>query len=464
MPADINIRPEIALGVKSYDPMTNISNMLGVANAAQEYQKARELLPYAIEAGKAQSSTAQTQAQQQALALKKAQELYQPEVQRSQAETRTAQAGAGSAELKLTGEKAQIGRNIAGALATDKVIREGKDPVAIMGLLSQAQQDMINNGLSPSEALAAIAPFAHAAHQNPQAIAPALENVVRQAAGPATQASLQTPQLVQGTNGPALYTSGTGQLSQPNIQGMQQQQPVQQPQGGNQLPYPVRKAGDLRPYAPTEAADEKAGQIYRQGLVQRQRDLTSAERNANEVISTATKLEKEAFFDKGGIAGNMERKLRMWASSEEYDQLAKDLANQTLSNSKALGGGDSVAGLNMNEVANGTIKVPPSVLIQIANRAKADMQNIDLQAKAANKFQQKNGDNNMAAFNQMWRDNSDSLLFQAMAINKSKIPEKEKKDQINKLFKDMSPEDIASFKTKKQNIDRMVNGDFSGIQ
>ena len=45
MPANINLNPEIALGVKQADPMTNLSSMLNTANAAQEFQQAQQVNP-----------------------------------------------------------------------------------------------------------------------------------------------------------------------------------------------------------------------------------------------------------------------------------------------------------------------------------------------------------------------------------------------------------------------------------
>jgi hypothetical protein len=230
------------------------------------------------------------------------------------------------------------------------------------------------------------------------------------------------------------------------------------------LSYPVRKAGDLSPLAPSEESDRKYQQTQRQSLLDRQRALTDAERVSDEVIKIAEELKKEAFFTKGGIAANLERKLQMFAQSEKYDQLAKDLANQALQNAKVLGTSDSVAGLNMSEAATGSIKVPPDVLIEIARRNKASQVNIDLQAKAKDAFYKQFGDNNGATFDQVWRNNSESQLFEAMSIDKSKMPYKEKQEAYKKLFKNLTSQDLANFKTKKANIEAMVNGNFTGVK
>lgn len=479
---EINLDPKISLGLTPVNPIANLGQVLQTAGAIQDFQKAKELLPYAIEAGKAQSSSAKTAAEKALIELKKAQELYQPEIEAGKAQSRTAQATAGSAELKLGGEKAQVARNIAGAYATHPIVVEGKDPVAMMGLVAQMQQEMINSGLTPTEALTAVAPLSLAVHTNPKMLETALQTAVKQAAGPATQAVLQTPTLTSAAGAPATFTAGTGQIAPAAISGAEQSYPAPQnaPQaapagqpakpasgtlsiGGLQLPYPIRKAGDIRPFAPSEAVDTEVQQKHRVSLLNRQRDLASAERVSDEVIKTAEKLEKESYFSKGGIAGNFERKLRLWVSSETYDQLAKDLANQALANANALGTSTTVGGLDMSKAATGSIQIPPEVLIEIARRNKADQTNIDLQAKAKQQFSQQFGDNNGATFDQIWRNNSDSRLFEAMSIDRSKMSAKEKTAAFAKLFKDMSPEEKADFKRKKANIDAMTNGNFAGV-
>lgn len=71
--ADINLKPEIALGIQSSNPLTSLGQTVQTAAGLQEFIKARELLPYAIEAGKAQTQTAKTQAEKALLELKQSQ-------------------------------------------------------------------------------------------------------------------------------------------------------------------------------------------------------------------------------------------------------------------------------------------------------------------------------------------------------------------------------------------------------
>lgn len=232
--------------------------------------------------------------------------------------------------------------------------------------------------------------------------------------------------------------------------------PSQRPTIGNvPLPYPVRTAS--QPYAPepTEAADQAAGQGYRTRLIEAQGGLPQSRRNVEEVIKQATGIGENLKFPSGGVLGRLEQKVLMAMKSDEYDMLAKDLANMALSNTKAMGGvGNTVAGLDMQAVANGTVKVPTSVLINIARRVQADQTNIDMQANGAQKFAQQYGDNNIKAYQQLWNANADSKIFEVMNIYKDVTDPTKRKFEIEKLL-GSDPAKRQEFYNKYQNIKKL---------
>ena len=241
-----------------------------------------------------------------------------------------------------------------------------------------------------------------------------------------------------------------GQPGQPG--GMPGQKPVI---GNVAMPYPVRSAS--QPYAPepTEAADQAAGQSYRTRLVEAQGGLPQSRRNVEEVIKQATGIGENLKFPSGGVMGRLEQKVLMALKSDEYDMLAKDLANMALSNTKAMGGvGNTVAGLDMQAVANGTVKVPTNVLINIARRVQADQTNIDMQASGAQKFAQQYGDNNMKAYQQLWNANADTKVFEAMNIYKDITDPTKRKFEIEKLL-GSDPVKRQEFYNKYQNIKKL---------
>jgi len=119
------------------------------------------------------------------------------------------------------------------------------------------------------------------------------------------------------------------------------------------LQYPVRKAGDLRPFAPNEAIDTEKGASYRNSLTTRQTDLSASRRNLDEVIKAAVQIDKEDLFSTG-VLGALTRTVKGWAGDPKYKQLSKDLANVQISNIQAQGGSmDTVAGQQLTKMANG---------------------------------------------------------------------------------------------------------------
>jgi len=224
---------------------------------------------------------------------------------------------------------------------------------------------------------------------------------------------------------------------------------------GMRIPYPVRTA--TQPYIPepTEVADQTAGQTYRNALVGRQPTLATDRRNVEETINQAQKIESQMFFQKGGVAGNLERKVRTAIQSDDYKMLAKDLANLQISNLRALGqGGNTVAGMDLTRIASGDETVPPGTLIKIARRAQADMTNIDMQATGAEQFKNRFGDNNMNAYKQAWNANADTKIFEAINISRDvTIDPAQREKELNRLFP--NERSRAEFLTKYRNLKKL---------
>jgi len=240
-------------------------------------------------------------------------------------------------------------------------------------------------------------------------------------AGEKPTVDVSIPQGLQGQNPQGGTTSGTaGSEVAPNVR----------------LPFPVRRSDQPYTLMPTEEKDQTAGFEYRNNLVNAQSNLAQGRRNVDEVIQQAKKIGDQLYFEKGGLAGQAEQKIRMAIGSDQYDLLAKDLAQMHITNSKTMGAvGNTVAGLDMAAVANGTIKVPPDVLVKIANRVQADQRNLDMQASGAQQFGQKYGDNNMKAYQQAWNANArDTKIFEAMNILETESDPNKLQSKFKELF------------------------------
>jgi hypothetical protein len=242
--------------------------------------------------------------------------------------------------------------------------------------------------------------------------------------------------------------------------GLQQGGPQELPKAGTEvapgmrIPYAVRSAAQPYIPEPVEAKDTESGAAYRDTLVNQQSALSTNRRNVEETIAQAQKIYSELNFPKGGAIGDLERKIKMAMSGEEYKQLAKDLAQMQLSNLKIMGqSGGTVAGIDLNKVAFGDITVPPDVLIKIARRAGSDLTSLDMQAQGAQQFKQRFGDNNMKAYQQAWNANADSKIFEAMNLTKEITDPAQLEKELNKLFPSKASHD--EFLKKYRNLKRL---------
>jgi hypothetical protein len=262
--------------------------------------------------------------------------------------------------------------------------------------------------------------------------------------------TITTPSI--GANPPSATVGTAG--------GLQQGGPKELPTAGTEvapgmrIPYAVRSAAQPFIPEPTETKDLTSGAAYRDSLVSRQTALSTSRRNVEETIGQAQKIANDLLAPKGGLAGNIEQKIRNAVASDEYKMLAKDLANLQISNLAALGqGGNTVAGMDLTKVASGDISVPPDVLIKIARRAQSDMTNIDMQAQGAQQFQQRFGDNNMKAYQQAWNANADSKIFEAMNLSRDITDPAQLKTELDKLFPSKAKHE--EFLKKYKNLKRL---------
>lgn len=486
---NINIDPTIALGIKSPDSMTQLGNLLNVARGAQAYQQASQLNPIAVQAAQ--------------LELEKQQGLLQPTIRQAEAQAGTAELGLSSAQL-----------NLAGGLLTGLEYSDAYKTGNIPELTSQLKtmRTILEANKVPVEST-----FGQITDMLKQGDIGGVRNMIQNLRTGLVSASEKfqaaQPQLTTSGGQPALFTAGGakgGQISTPQYPGVNEPPqppttgapaappalppqagqatsvPVQPPtnQQGKPLPpkpgvtaqdmtmppevaelnkpvapqYPVRRPGapgSTAPVLANEARDTEVNTAYKNSLISRQTELSTARRNIQETLKVAEELEGQNWF-KTGAPADIERKTRQFFGEDRYKQLSKDLANIQISNIRAQGGSlDTVGGQQLMRLASGDETYPPKVLINIARRADADLTNIDLQASAAAKFSEKFGENNLNSFKQMWAKNADSKVFEAMNIFRDeKDPEIAKKKIDELLGKD--PKQRKIFFQKYQNIQKLV--------
>jgi hypothetical protein len=361
-------------------------------------QKSKELLPYEIAAGKAQSSTAETQA---------------------------ARAG-----VEFQQHNANVARSVFGGFLTDPDFISGNSE-AMVKKLESGSKYLKSIGVEPPDGGEAFRKMIEAAKKDPQAAYQEIKNGVQQAGGSQNQyASMQAtqPTMVYGGGVPGSPSGAPSAPVQPGAQAPTGVTPQQMSQPApsefskkSPLLYPTRQAGQpIVGALPSEEEDRKIGSVVRSNLINRQGDIPQSRRNIDEVIKKAGELQKSEWNEGAGKIGAVGRNISMFMGTEEgiaYKELSKDLANAQISNIQASGGSLATdAGKQLARLASGDETYPPKVLIEIARRTQADMTGLDMKATAVQKFASKFGDNNIKAFEQDWSKNADPKIFQLKNI------------------------------------------------
>ena len=486
---------------------TSLNDILGPLSSMQQYQQAKQLNPLQLQ--KAQLELEQAK-QMNPLALQKAQmeieqaqkinplDVFAKQLSTTksaatlQPEITSAQEAAKQAQTKTLSDafaydkdyNAQINQKLGGFL-NDKGLKGS--PSEVLRVLKDAENEVkLLTKSDPEHELkteARFAPLKNLAVSGKHAnVEQALKNIIQSGITPTSQQSLQTPQLTTVGGAPATFTSATGSAAPLTInqtqtasQGLPQGgpqggplppgfgMPQGMPQGAQQgvtptqmsLPYPVRRAGDIRPLAPNEEKDTESNFKYRNNLTNGQLNLASSRRNLDDVIKDATAVKKEDFFT-SGFAGTAERKIKSIFGDIKYKELSKAIANVQISNLQAQGADmSSDAGKNLQRLATGDETYPPDILVNIARKTYAEVQNTDMQATAASKFAQKYGDNNLNAFKRMWSQNADSKVFEAMTIFDNVKDKAERNKAINDLL-GSNPQARQQFYNKYNNIKKLT--------
>jgi hypothetical protein len=321
--------------------------------------------------------------------------------------------------------------------------------------------------------------------RNPDKLPQYFNNVIQSQIGPTGQQGLQTPQLTSVAGAPAFLRTGPATITPANIvqpEVAPAPAPVAAPAAapapqvgttpkgvtsadmvasrndpGFPLPYPVRRAGDIRPFAPGEQAATEEGQKYIANLSTAAATAPSGIDRVDRVLQTISKIESDRTFQ-AGKPGELEAKLRAAVGDADYKLLQKELADLVIATNQAIGGKtDATTALVSQSMGNEVF--PPGVLKNIATKLRGESYGAMLQAKGANKFLQLgfNEANLPRGYRAAWDENADPRVFEAMAIFKSdRLTAQEKMAAYNKI-KPTDLESLNDFERKARNIESLAN-------
>jgi len=346
-------------------------------------------------------------------ALQKEKALLAPEIQAGIATSESAQVAAKKAKLGLDTDFADKMRRNQIALINDPIIVQAEqDPQfaaankeKIARLVERQAKAAVELGLDPAKAEELNAPYLEAVMQtNGQGLRQFLKTRMVAGLDQQAQAALNPPEY---------FKAAPQAPSAPQTNAPTSAEPFSQPE---KLSYPIPQAGQPRAQLPSEEPDRQFGEKIRTTLSNAQQNYGSVRQNYDALIDQAEKIAGSTFF--GGAAGTAERALMAKIGTPEYQQLSKDLANAQIAQIKAEGGSlDTVSGQALLAHANGTVTYDPKVLVNIARRNAANLENKNMQATGLRVASEKFGDANAKHFLSMWNKNAnDNSVFEMKYI------------------------------------------------
>ena len=392
----------------------------------------------------------------QNIALQKERATLEPTIESAKAESEIKQTASKKAKLGLDTDFADKMRQQQIALINNPLIVQAEqDPQfaaankdKIADLIQGQSKAAIQMGLDPTKAAELNAPYLEALNStNGQGVRGFLKTRMVAGLDQSAQAALQPNQFFQAApEAPAAPKTP--------VSGGAAVEPFSQPE---KLSYPIPQAGQPRAQLPSEEGDRQFGEKVRIGLTGMQQSYPAIRQNYDKLVDQTQKVAGDTIF--GGAAGTAERALKAKIGTPEYQQLSKDLANAQIAQIKAEGGSlDTVAGQSLSAHANGSVTYDPAVLIDIARRNAANLENKNAQANGLKVASEKYGDANAKHFLSMWNKNAnDNSVFEMKYIFSHAKNPQEGAAQIAKYIKEsgLSEAKRKELATKYLNLQKL---------
>jgi len=318
----------------------SISDMLDISGKSLELQKKKALLEPSIEAGKAQTELAQTQAKK--------------------------------AQFGFTNEQSVSAQNEAARLLTDPRIKDAKNTPEgkenALRALDEVSDTLKTKGLHGDVIKGMLGQYYTQAIHDPSGIAPKINQGLSAATGPATQRQQLTPQYTTNATGQIVgITSGTNQISEPT-ESIGQTQGV--PQGGapGQVQGQFMQRQSLNPGTAQAGMINTAATNLSTDFADTQKIASNSEPRVA-LFQNIKKLAPESFTGVGGARKELATGILNAVDVPAYE--AEKMSTDELAKSSAmlaLAGGNTDMARAMAEAANPNKKMNEGAIKQIADQ------------------------------------------------------------------------------------------------
>ena len=147
----------------------------------------------------------------------------------------------------------------------------------------------------------------------------------------------------------------------------------------------------------------------------------------------------------------------------ELDELTKNIANLQIQNAAVMGVKTDQQTQNV-ATASGSVNISPEALRDVARRTDASNTAVIKFNEALKSFEDKRGQThayvNTRSFKDAWASNYDPRVFMVQNINSSGLDKVKKQEEIEKIIKGLSEEELKDLQTKAENLKRLERGDY----
>ena len=440
----------------------SLADMLNISRGSLALQKEKELYGSSVEQAKAQSKTA-------AVGAEVAEATKASTISKAQSEAERLAIEAKKAGVDFSVHQGNLVKSNLGQYLTDPDFINGNTN-KITEKLKDTQNYLSKHGVEDKAGLGE--QLISLASSNPKEVYQTIKNLVTGGAN-ANQQGLVNPQTTTVNRVQYQMTPATGELKplyetaplgqvppdqdQPPNQGQPQNPRVVQAPSilANEMPVP-RNTG-------VQQLNTQQQQLYDEGF-NAKRDAQSQvipAKEGRQTVRRVIELSENAASNKVGQL--LERGQKYFLGNTELDELTKNIANLQIQNAAVMGVKTDQQTQNV-ATASGSINIDPEALRDIARRTDASNTAVIKYNDALQSFEKKRGQThayiNTRSFKDAWANNYDPRIFMVQNINSSGMNKEKKQEEIGKIIKGLSEEELKDLRTKTENLKRLERGDY----
>jgi len=435
---------------------TNLADMLNMAKGVQAYQQAQQSNPLTL--------------RQQQLATQQAEAVTPLAIEQEQEKTKQSKITTESNQYTLNEKQSTKAKDELGALLQDKrIINAKKNPYEAVKAINEGVERLVLSGVPRELATSMAAPIITQAHKNPDGLIQSLKNIPMAGVGATGQQALQNPQVITINGVNYQYTPGTNKLvpiGQENVE--LQNQPTNAPQAPTVTPSQNKPslipnevqvgqgAGPLQLNSQQKSLFDEGSNLKANALSQ-----VVPAKEGRQTVRRVIELSNKAASSKPGQL--LERGQKAIFGNTELDELAKNIANLQIQNAAVMGVKTDQQTQNV-ATASGSVNIDPEALRDIAYRTDASNTAVIKFNEGLKNYEGKRGQThayvNSRSYRDAWASNYDPRIFMIQNINSSGRSKEAKQEEISKVIKGLSEEELTELRQKSEAIKRLERGDY----